>query len=53
LEELLEMEEDDEEADFIEEALDALTFTEEKGPFDLLDVDPDVDFIEEEPDNEE
>jgi HEAT repeat protein len=53
LEELLEMEEDEEEADFIEEALDALNFTEEKGPFDLLDVDPDVDFIEEEPDNEE
>ena len=53
LEELLEMEEDDEEADFIEEALDALNFTEEMGPFDLLDVDPEVDFIEEEPDNEE
>jgi HEAT repeat protein len=53
LEELLEMEEDDEEADFIEEALDALNFTEEMGPFNLLDVDPDVDFIEEEPDNEE
>ena len=53
LEELLDMEEDDEEADFIEEALDALNFTEERGPFDLLDVDPDVDFIEEEPDKEE
>jgi len=53
LEELLEMEEDDEEADFIEESLDALNFTEEMGPFNLLDINPDGDFIEEEPDNKE
>ncbi len=53
LEELLEMEEDDEEADFIEEALDALSFTEDMGGFSLFDVDPEVDFIEEEPDEEE
>lgn len=53
LEELLEMEEDDEEAEFIEETLEILNFTEEMGPFDLLDIDPDGDFIEEEPDHEE
>jgi len=53
LEEILEIEEDDEEADFIEEALDALSFTEDLGGFSLIDVDPDVDFIEEEPDEEE
>jgi HEAT repeat protein len=53
LEELLEIEEDDEEADFIEEALDTLSFTEDMGNFSLFDVDPEVDFIEEEPDEEE
>jgi HEAT repeat protein len=53
LEELHEIEEDDEEADFIEEALDALSFTEDMGNFSLLDVDPEVDFIEEEPDEKE
>ena len=53
LEELFEIEEDDEEADFIEESLDTLAFTEDMGNFSLLDVDPEVDFIEEEPDDEE
>ncbi len=53
LEELFEIEEDDEVADFIEEALDTLSFTEDMGGFDLFDVDPEVDFIEEEPDEEE
>ncbi len=53
LEELFEVEEDDEVADFIEEALDTLSFTEDMGGFDLFDVDPEVDFIEEEPDEEE
>jgi len=53
LEELLEIEEDDEEADFIEETLDALSFTEDMGNFSLIDVDPEVDFIEEKPDEEE
>jgi len=53
LEELLEIEEDDEEADLLEEALDALTFTEDMGSFSLFDVDPEVDFVEEEPDKEE
>jgi HEAT repeat protein len=53
LEELHEIEEDDEEADFIEEALDALSFTEDMGNFSLFDVDPEVDFIEEEPDEKE
>ena len=53
LEELLELEEDDEEADFIEEGLDTLSFTEDMGNFSLIDVDDEVDFIEEEPDEEE
>jgi len=53
LEELLEIEEDDEEADFIQEALDSLSFTEDMGGFSLLDVDPEVDFIEEDPEEEE
>ena len=53
LDELFEIEEDDEEAEFIEEALDGLSFTEDMEQFNLLDVDPDVDFIEEEPDEEE
>ena len=53
LEELQELEEKDEEGDFIEEALDVLTLTEEMGSFSLFDVDPEVDFIEEEPDEEE
>ncbi len=53
LEEILEIEEDDEEADFIEEALDTLSFTEDMGGFSLFDIDPEVDFIEEEPDQDE
>jgi len=53
LEELQEIEEDDEEADFIEEALEILSLTEDKGSFSLLDVDPEVDFVEEEPDEKE
>jgi HEAT repeat protein len=52
LEELLDIEEDDEEADFIQEALDTLSFTEDMGNFDLIDVDPEIEFIEEEPDDE-
>jgi HEAT repeat protein len=53
LDEILEIEEDDEEADFIEEALDNLSFTEDMAGFSLIDVDPEVDFIEEEPDEKE
>ncbi len=53
LDELLEIEEDDEEADFIEEALDTLSFTEDMSNFSLIDVDDEVDFIEEEPDEDE
>jgi hypothetical protein len=48
-EELLEIEEDDEEVEFIEEAIDTLSFTEDMGSFSLIDLDPTVDFIEEEP----
>jgi HEAT repeat protein len=53
LEELFEIEEDDAEADFIEESLDTLSFTEDMGGFSLFDVDPEIDFIEEEPDEKE
>jgi HEAT repeat protein len=53
LEELHEIEEDDEEAASIEEALDALSFTEDMGNFSLFDVDPEVDFVEEEPNEKE
>ena len=52
LEEILEVEADDEEAGFIEEALDNLTFTEDLAQFDLLDLDPDADLDEEEYDEE-
>jgi HEAT repeat protein len=47
LEELFDIEEDDEAADFIEEALDTLSFTEDLGGFSLMDIDPELDFIEE------
>jgi HEAT repeat protein len=53
LEELLDTEEDDEEAGFIEEALDNLTFTEEMGGFDLFGFDPDEELHEESSDEEE
>jgi HEAT repeat protein len=52
LEELLEVEEDDDEASYIEEALDTLSFNEDMRGFSLIDVDPDVDFIEEDPGSE-
>jgi HEAT repeat protein len=47
---LLDLLEDEED---LEEALDTLSFTEDMGGFSLLDVDPEVDFIEEEPDEKE
>jgi HEAT repeat protein len=53
LEDLLETEDEDEEIELIEEALDALSFTDELGTFNLLDIDPDREFFEEEPDEEE
>ena len=53
LEELFDVEEDDEIADFIEEALETLSFTEDMGGLSLMDVNPDIDFVEEEPDDEE
>ena len=52
-EELLEIEEDDEEVEFIEEAMDTLSFTEDMGSFSLINLDPTVDFIEEDPDDKE
>ena len=53
LEELLDAETDDDEADFIEEAMDNLTFTEDMGNFDLFGLDPDADLHEEEVDDED
>ncbi len=53
LEELLELEEDDDEADFIEEAMDNLTFSEDMAKFDLFDLDPNIDLHEEELDEED
>jgi HEAT repeat protein len=52
LEEILEAEADEEEAGFIEEAMDNLTFMEDLAQFDLLDLDPDPDMDEEEYDEE-
>jgi HEAT repeat protein len=48
LEELLDIETDDEEAVFIEEALDNLSFIEEMGQFDMFGFDPDADPSDEE-----
>jgi HEAT repeat protein len=53
LEEILAVETDDEEADFIEEAMDNLTFTEDMAKFNLFDLDPDTDFHEEELDEDD
>ncbi len=53
LEELLEAETDDEEAGFIEEALDNLTFTEDLSHFSLLDLDSEANLDEEELDEED
>jgi len=46
LEEMLDSEVDDEEVDFIDEALENLAFTEDLAKFDMLDVDPDEDLVE-------
>ena len=51
LEELLDAETDDEEAEFIEEALDNLFFTEDMAELDMFDVDPEQDLHEEELDD--
>jgi HEAT repeat protein len=53
LEELLDAEEDDDSAGFIEEAMDNLTFTEDMTHFELFDLDPEADLHEEEPDEED
>jgi HEAT repeat protein len=53
LDELLEAEEDDSEADFIEQALDNLTFTEDMGILDMFDLDPELDLHEEEMDEQD
>jgi HEAT repeat protein len=53
LDEVLEAETDDEEAAFIEEAMDNLTLLDEMAQFDLLDLDPDLNFQEQETDEED
>jgi HEAT repeat protein len=53
LEEILETEADDDETDFIEEALDNLTFTEDMAHFDLFGLDPDAELHEEDADDDE
>jgi HEAT repeat protein len=53
LQELLDAEEDDGEAGFIEETMDNLTFTEDMAKFALFDLDPDLDLHEEELDEED
>jgi HEAT repeat protein len=52
LEELLEVETDDDEADFIEESLDNLTFTDDMAHFDLFSLDPNTELHEDELDEE-
>jgi HEAT repeat protein len=52
LEEILEAETDDDEADFIEEALENLTFTDDMAGFDLFGLDPDGSFHEAEDDED-
>ena len=53
LEELLDAETDDEEAGFIEEAMDNLAFNEDMSQFGLFDLDPEADLHEEELDEED
>ena len=53
LEELLEVEADEEEAEYLEEALDALFFTEDMGEFDLFNIDPDSNLREEDLDEKD
>jgi hypothetical protein len=53
LEEVLEAEEDDGEADFIVEAMDNLTFLQDMPQFDILDLDPEIDLIEDEDESDE
>lgn len=48
LQNLLDQAEDDEQIDFLEDALDNLAFTEDLNSFDLMTYDPDVDAFEEE-----
>jgi len=53
LEEILAADADEQEADFIEEAMDNLTSTQDMAHFDLLDLDPNADLHEEESDEED
>jgi len=53
LEELIDLETDDEEADFLDEALENLLFTEELSQFDMFDFDPDDELKEDDFEEEE
>ena len=53
LEELIDLEADDEEADFLEEALENLLFTEEMSQFTMFDFDPDDELKEDDFEEEE
>lgn len=53
LEEMVDLETDDEEADFLDEALENLLFTEELSQFDMFDFDPDDELKEDDFDEEE
>jgi HEAT repeat protein len=53
LDEILEAGTDDNEADFIEEAMENLTLTEDMGLLDLFDLDPEAELHEEELDEED
>jgi len=47
MEELLELEEDDEEIEFLEEALGNLIFMEDTGQFDMFGINPDEELQDE------
>lgn len=53
LEELLEVEEDDDVAEFIEEAMNNLAFAEDLAHFELFDLDPEMDLHEEDYDEKD
>ena len=53
LQKLLDQIEDEDQIEFIEEALDNLAFTEDLDRFDLFAVDPDAEMIDIEEDDEE
>jgi hypothetical protein len=53
LEELMDIETDDDETEFLEEAMDNLSFTEDMNRFDMFGLNPVDDLFEEETDLED